>query len=92
MSAGVDVTGLSVSYNGEAALCDVTFAAGEGQAVAVLGPNGGGKTTLFRALLGERALHHRRRQRVGEPREHQCAWWPTPIARAPPGRTMSSPP
>ena len=53
MSAGVDVTGMSVSYNGEVALRDVTFAAGEGQAVAVLGPNGGGKTTLFRALLGE---------------------------------------
>jgi manganese/iron transport system ATP-binding protein/manganese/zinc/iron transport system ATP- binding protein len=33
----------------------VTFAAGAGQAIAVLGPNGGGKTTLFRALLGELA-------------------------------------
>jgi manganese/iron transport system ATP-binding protein/manganese/zinc/iron transport system ATP- binding protein len=31
----------------------VTFSAAAGQAVAVLGPNGGGKTTLFRALLGE---------------------------------------
>ena len=54
MTAGVDVAGLSVSYGGaEPALRDVTFAAIKGQAVAVLGPNGGGKTTLFRALLGE---------------------------------------
>src|SRR3954453_1961216 len=30
-----------------------TFAVGPGDIVAVLGPNGGGKTTLFRALLGE---------------------------------------
>src|SRR5689334_4063225 len=31
----------------------VTFTAQPGDAVAVLGPNGGGKTTLFRALLDE---------------------------------------
>jgi len=50
----VEVTGLAASYGaGALALRDVTFAASAGQAVAVLGPNGGGKTTLFRALLGE---------------------------------------
>ncbi len=53
-TATVEVNGLSASYDGAAvALRDVTFAATAGQAVAVLGPNGGGKTTLFRALLGE---------------------------------------
>ncbi len=31
----------------------VSFALDAGQAAGVLGPNGGGKTTLFRALLGE---------------------------------------
>ena len=50
----LQVRGLSASYGGGApALRGVTFAVGAGQAVAVLGPNGGGKTTLFRALLGE---------------------------------------
>jgi len=34
-------------------LTDVSFAARAGQRIGVLGPNGGGKTTLFRALLGE---------------------------------------
>jgi ABC-type Mn2+/Zn2+ transport system ATPase subunit len=54
MSAGIEVAGLSATYGpGAVALRDVTFTASEGQAVAVLGPNGGGKTTLFRALLGE---------------------------------------
>ncbi len=45
---------LAVGYgSGPPALRDVTFAAAAGQSVCVLGPNGGGKTTLFRALLGE---------------------------------------
>ncbi|MEA2221584.1 MAG: hypothetical protein QOJ35_4210 [Solirubrobacteraceae bacterium] len=53
-AAGIDVAGLVASYDGgPPALRDVRFAAHAGQAVAVLGPNGGGKTTLFRALLGE---------------------------------------
>ncbi len=50
------VEDLAASYGaGPPALRGVTFAAEAGQAVAVLGPNGGGKTTLFRALLGELA-------------------------------------
>jgi manganese/iron transport system ATP-binding protein/manganese/zinc/iron transport system ATP- binding protein len=53
MSA-LEVSGLAAAYGpGEPALRGVTFSADPGQAVAVLGPNGGGKTTLFRALLGE---------------------------------------
>ncbi len=52
--AHVTVTGLAASYGGAPpVLRDVTFTAHAGQAVAVLGPNGGGKTTLFRALLDE---------------------------------------
>jgi manganese/iron transport system ATP-binding protein/manganese/zinc/iron transport system ATP- binding protein len=48
---------LSAAYGpGEPALRGVTFSAPRGEAVAVLGPNGGGKTTLFRALLGEIAV------------------------------------
>jgi ABC-type Mn2+/Zn2+ transport system ATPase subunit len=40
------------------AITGVTFKAQPGEVVAILGPNGGGKSTLFRALLGE--LPHRR--------------------------------
>ena len=50
----VAATGLAAGYpDGEPALEGVTFAARAGEAVAVLGPNGGGKTTLLRVLLGE---------------------------------------
>jgi ABC-type Mn2+/Zn2+ transport system ATPase subunit len=45
--------GLAAGYGGRPVLRDVSFSAGPGQTVCVLGPNGGGKTTLFRALIGE---------------------------------------
>jgi ABC-type Mn2+/Zn2+ transport system ATPase subunit len=49
----IDTRGLAVGYDGSPALRDVTFSARGGERIGVLGPNGGGKTTLFRALLGE---------------------------------------
>jgi len=49
----VRARGLAAGYGGAPAIRAVNFAAGPGQGVAVLGPNGGGKTTLFRALMGE---------------------------------------
>ena len=46
--------GLAAGYvPGDDVLRDVSFTAGPGDAVGVLAPNGGGKTTLFRVLLGE---------------------------------------
>jgi ABC-type Mn2+/Zn2+ transport system ATPase subunit len=44
---------LTVGYGGVPALRDVTFAVEAGGGLCVLGPNGGGKTTLFRALIGQ---------------------------------------
>ena len=53
----LEVDDLAAAYGpGPPALRGVSFSATAGQAIAVLGPNGGGKTTLFRALLGELAL------------------------------------
>ena len=49
----VNVDQLAAGYGGEPVLEHVTFAARAGQSVCVLGPNGGGKTTLFRVLLGQ---------------------------------------
>jgi ABC-type Mn2+/Zn2+ transport system ATPase subunit len=49
------VRDLAVGYGATPVLTDVSFAAPAGERIGVLGPNGGGKTTLFRALLGELA-------------------------------------
>jgi ABC-type Mn2+/Zn2+ transport system ATPase subunit len=45
--------GLAAGYGGRPVLTEVSFALQAGERIGVLGPNGGGKTTLFRTLLGE---------------------------------------
>ena len=45
------VSGLSVTSQNKRILEDINFKVKKGTSLAVVGPNGGGKTTLFRALL-----------------------------------------
>jgi ABC-type Mn2+/Zn2+ transport system ATPase subunit len=53
----VQVESLAGGYSaGADVVTDVSFSLSAGTIAAVLGPNGGGKTTLFRALLGELPL------------------------------------
>lgn len=44
---------VTLAYGPRVVLRDVSFEVGRGQRVGLLGPNGGGKTTLVRALTGE---------------------------------------
>ncbi|MEW6287604.1 MAG: ATP-binding cassette domain-containing protein, partial [Chloroflexota bacterium] len=48
----LDVSHLTVRYNGRAALEDVTFHLHVGERVAIVGPNGAGKSTLIKAVAG----------------------------------------
>jgi ABC-type Mn2+/Zn2+ transport system ATPase subunit len=49
----LSVHGLAASYGGPPVIEEVSFDVTDGERVGVLGPNGGGKSTLFRVLLGE---------------------------------------
>jgi ABC-type Mn2+/Zn2+ transport system ATPase subunit len=52
----IEATGLAAGYDGTVAISGVEFSLPAGQTLALLGPNGGGKTTLLRAVLGELRL------------------------------------
>ena len=51
-NAIIELEKVSFSYNGYSVLEDVTFAIHAGEFICVVGPNGGGKTTLLKILLG----------------------------------------
>ena len=46
----IDVRGISKSYGRVRALSDVTFSVGRGEVFGLIGPDGAGKTSLFRIL------------------------------------------
>lgn len=50
------VDNITVRYGGLTALCDVTLELDEGGFVALVGANGAGKSSLFKALLGTAPL------------------------------------
>ena len=48
----IEVRGLACGYDGVPVVEGLTFAIAEGEVCALLGPNGVGKTTVFKAVLG----------------------------------------
>lgn len=48
----IEVEGLTVSFDGRTVLKDVNWSVPCGSAAAIIGPNGGGKSTLLRTLIG----------------------------------------
>ncbi len=52
----LEVRGVTVSFGAVTALADVDLAVAAGETVAILGPSGGGKSTLLRAVAGLQPL------------------------------------
>ena len=48
----IDVQNLNFSYNGNPVLENVSFSVKDGEYLGIIGPNGGGKTTLIKIILG----------------------------------------
>ena len=68
MQLAAELQGVSFGYRpGQRVLEDVDLRIGEGEFVAVAGPNGGGKTTLVRIVLGLERPAHGRAFLFGEP-------------------------
>jgi branched-chain amino acid transport system ATP-binding protein len=82
------VEGVTVRFDGHAALAGVDFHASPGERVALLGPNGAGKTTLLNAICG---LVRPARGQVVLFGERIAGLPPHEVARRGVGRTFQTP-
>lgn len=48
----IEVNNVSFSYNGQPVLDNISFSVNNGEYLGIIGPNGGGKTTLIKIILG----------------------------------------
>lgn len=70
-----EVKDLSLQINGQAILEHISFEVRRGEYVALIGPNGGGKTTLVRILLGLMKRERGDIRLFGIEQNKFDAWW-----------------
>ena len=52
MELALDISNLTVFYGEDCALKEISLQIDEREFLAIIGPNGGGKTTLLKSILG----------------------------------------
>ena len=81
----IDVRDVTVRYNGDAAIKNITFRVAAGERIAIIGPNGAGKSTLINAILG--LIRHQSGeitvkddlQKLGYVPQHEDVNWNFPV-------------
>ena len=68
----IEVNRVDFAYNGQRVLEEVNFQVPSGEFLALIGPNGGGKTTLLKLMLGLLAPNHGEIRIFGRP-PHQSS-------------------
>jgi zinc transport system ATP-binding protein len=63
----IEIRRLSFRYQGPTILQNVSLTIRSGEMVAIVGPNGGGKTTLLKLILGLLRAEHGEVQVFGRP-------------------------
>lgn len=58
MKKAIEITDLSVAYTKEDTISDLSLNINKGEFVYIIGPNGGGKTTLIKSILGLLTPHN----------------------------------
>jgi zinc transport system ATP-binding protein len=87
MPLAVELRNVSFSYSAVPVLEDIDLTIEAGQFVAIAGPNGGGKTTLLRLILGLEPPRSGKIRLFGEPprsyaKRHELAYLPQRIVAA----------
>lgn len=67
----IEVEGLYVSFDGRPVLADIHWCVPRGAAAAIIGPNGGGKSTLLRTLVGRVRPDRGTIRILGQPAPHR---------------------
>lgn len=52
----INVSGVSLGYEGKAIVTDLNFSVGKGDYLCIVGENGSGKSTLMKTLLGQKSV------------------------------------